>query len=225
MPVAAPVAALLGLGFAAACAPGLASPWNPSPEVLAQPAPDSFVVEFDTSEGPFEVTLYREWSPLGVDRAYHLFSNNFYAGARIYRVEAGFVAQFGFTGRQQLDSMWLDRNIGDEPVVGSNVRGTLSFARGGPESRTFQLFFNLKDNSRLDTAVAGGVEGYPPIGRIGTGLQVVDGFYSAYRPRPPRQDSIRKYGNDYLRRNYPQLDSIVGTRVIWESSALPGNDR
>lgn len=55
---------------------------------------------------------------------------------------------------------------------------------------------------------------YPPIGRITSGLAVVDGFYPAYRDPAPRQDSIAASGNDYLRRNFPQLDSIVATRVI-----------
>jgi hypothetical protein len=30
------------------------------------------------------------------------------------------------------------------------------------------------------------------------------------------QDSIAQLGNEYLRRRYPQLDSIIGTRVIRE---------
>ena len=54
---------------------------------------------------------------------------------------------------------------------------------------------------------------YPPIGEIEEGLEVIDGFYGAYADRTPPQDSIRLLGNDYLRREYPQLDSIVSTRV------------
>ena len=48
---------------------------------------------------------------------------------------------------------------------------------------------------------------------IEEGLEVIDGFYGAYADRTPSQDSIRLLGNDYLRRAYPQLDSIIGTRV------------
>jgi len=43
---------------------------------------------------------------------------------------------------------------------------------------------------------------------------VIDGFYGAYQERMPSQDSIRLLGNDYLRRDYPQLDSIISTRVV-----------
>lgn len=197
----------------AACAGG-GPLWEPTPEMLAAPAPDSFVVEVVTSEGPFEITMHRAWSPAGVDRAHYLFANDFYAGARIYRVESGFVAQWGYSGAPFLDSIWRTRTLPDEPVVASNVRGVVSFARSGAETRSFMLFVNLADNLRLDTAEGRGVTGYPPIGRIDEGLEVIDGFYGAYRDDAPRQDSIRAFGNDYLRRHYPQLDSIVSTRVI-----------
>jgi peptidyl-prolyl cis-trans isomerase A (cyclophilin A) len=202
--------------LAAACAGPNSALWEPTSAMLVLPAPDSFVVEVLTSEGSFDLTVYREWSPLGVDRAYHLMSNDFYAGARFYRVLPGFVAQWGFSGDPTLDSIWDERSIVDEPTVASNVRGTVSFARGGPESRSFTLFVNLVDNARLDDLMSGGVAGYPPIGRIERGVEVIDGFYAAYTEDPPQQDSIAALGNKYLRRRYPQLDSIVRTRVIRE---------
>lgn len=199
----------------AACGPNAAL-WQPTPEVLAVAAPDSFVAEVVTSEGTFDVALHRSWSPLGVDRMYHLLSNDFYAGARFYRVVSGFVAQWGFSGDPALDSIWEERPIADEPVVESNLRGAVSFARGGPETRSYTLFVNLVDNQRLDEIPAGGVVGYPPIGRVVRGLDVIDGFYPGYTDDPPQQDSIAQLGNEYLRRRYPQLDSIVTTRIVRE---------
>jgi cyclophilin family peptidyl-prolyl cis-trans isomerase len=188
--------------------------YEPSPSLLATQAPDSFLVEFVTSEGPLQATFHRAWSPLAVDRAYVLFENDFYAGARIYRVVDGFVAQWGFSGDPVLDSVWKTHSLADEPVLESNVRGTISFARSGPESRSYTLFVNLADNPRLDTIEVGGIRGYPPIGRIGQGLAAIDGFYGAYTEPGPRQDSLAAFGNDYARRHFPQLDSIVGTRVL-----------
>ena len=188
--------------------------YDPSPEVLNLEAPDSFLVDIETSEGTFTVKMRRQWSPAGVDRAYHLMEENFYAGARIYRVVDGFVAQWGYSGDPVLDSVWRDHGLPDEPTVASNRRGVVAFARGGPETRSYQLFVNLVDNERLDRLMSGGVEGYPPIGEIVEGLEVIDGFYGAYQERMPSQDSIRLLGNDYLRRDYPQLDSIISTRVV-----------
>jgi len=208
-------AAFATAALATACGPNGAL-WEPTPAMLAVAAPDSFLVEVLTSEGAFDVMMHREWSPLGVDRAYHLVGNDFYAGARFYRVVPGFVAQWGFSGDPALDSIWDERPIADEPTVASNARGTVSFARAGPETRSFTLFVNTVDNQRLDDVVAGGVAGYPPIGRIERGAEVIDGFYAAYTEDPPMQDSIAQLGNEYLRRRYPQLDSIIGTRVIRE---------
>jgi len=209
---AASVACLAALAVAA-CGHNAAL-YDPTPDMLAAQAPDSFLVEVATSEGVFHLMMHRAWSPLGVDRAYHLMDNDFYAGARIYRVVDGFVAQWGFSGDLTLDSVWREHSLPDEPTVESNLRGVVSFARGGPESRSYTLFVNLVDNVRLDDMDAGGIIGYPPIGVIEEGLEVIDGFYSAYADRTPSQDSIRLQGNDYLRRTYPQLDSIVGTRIL-----------
>lgn len=197
----------------AACAHG-ASRRAPTPDLLELRAPDSFLVEVRTSEGPFQVMIHRAWSPLAADRAYALFSRDYYAGARIYRMVPGFVAQWGFSGEPATDSAWRAHPLPDEPVVEQNVRGAVSFARSGPTSRNFTLYVNLADNLRLDTLVAGGVRGYPPIGRITEGVAVADGFYGSYTDPSPRQDSIAAFGNDYLRRHFPQLDSIVGTRIL-----------
>jgi peptidyl-prolyl cis-trans isomerase A (cyclophilin A) len=208
-------AALLSLAAAvvvAACGRSAAL-YAPTPVMLEAQAPDSFLVDITTSEGTFAVKMRRHWSPLGVDRAFHLMQNDFYAGARIYRVVDGFVAQWGFSGDPALDSVWREHPLPDEPTVASNRRGVVSFARGGPETRGYTLFVNLVDNTRLDDLESGGVAGYPPIGEIEARLEVIDGFYGGYADRMPSQDSIRIQGNDYLRRSYPQLDSIVGTRV------------
>jgi cyclophilin family peptidyl-prolyl cis-trans isomerase len=211
-------AASVGAGLllaAASCGPNAAL-WQPTPEMLAAPAPDPFVAEFVTSEGTFDVAMHRAWSPLGVDRMYHLLGNDFYAGARFYRVASGFVAQWGFSGDPTLDSIWEALPIDDEPVVESNVRGVVSYARGGARTRSYTLFVNLVDNQRLDALPTGGVVGYPPIGRVVRGLDVIDGLYPGYTEDPPDQDSIARLGNEYLRRRYPQLDSIVGTRIVRE---------
>ena len=210
---AAPLLAIAAAVAVGACGQNTAL-YDPTPEMLSVPAPDSFVVAIETSEGNLEVKMHRAWSPAGVDRVFHLMANDFYAGARIYRVVPDFVAQWGFSGDPVLDSVWGDRRVDDEPVVASNTRGVVSFARGGPRTRSYTLFVNLVDNERLDDMDAGGIVGYPPIGVIERGLEVIDGFYAAYADRTPSQDSIRIQGNDYLRREYPQLDSIIATRVI-----------
>lgn len=207
---------LLGLaGLLAGCAGG--SPLlSPDPAELSRAAPDSFDVRFETTRGPFVLRARRDWSPLGVDRLFYLVRHGFYDEARFFRVVGGFVAQWGLPGRPPLDSSWQERRLPDEPVKASNTRGRVSYARGGPNTRSIQLFINLVDNARLDTA---NTFGFPPIGEVIEGMAVVDSFYSGYggtrqnRLPGPAQDSIRTVGNAYLERNFPRLDRILKTNI------------
>ncbi len=185
--------------------------WEPSAADLAVQAPDWFTATFETSAGDFEVAFYREWAPAGVDRIYHLTRYDFFAGARFFRVNPGLI-QFGLAGQPALDSVWYDLTIPDDPLVGSNTRGTISFAKAGPGTRNTQLFINRRNNTGYDTCCAGG---FPPIGRVvGGGMEVVDAIYAGHGEEPVMyQDSIMIQGNGFLEREYPGLDSIARTQI------------
>ena len=186
--------------------------------------PDSFVVRFETSRGPVDVMARKNWAPNGADRFYTLVGNRYYDEARFFRVVKGFVAQFGLSARSEMTSAWRVRAIADEPVKHSNTRGTISYARGGAGTRTTQLFFNLVDNARLDTA---NTFGFPPIGEVIAGMSAIDSLYNGYGNAAPRngatatasgpqQDSIVRQGNEYLKRGWPKLDYVKSARVIKE---------
>jgi peptidyl-prolyl cis-trans isomerase A (cyclophilin A) len=184
---------------------------------LAQPAPDSFLVNFETSRGSFAVMARSAWAPTGVRRFYHLARRGYYDSTYFFRVVENFVAQFGMPGDPAVYAAWRDRRIADDSVRHSNTRGTLSFASQGPNTRSVQLFLNLKDNPRLD-AIAGG---FAPIGEVVEGMTVVDGLYDGYgegapRGLGPRQETIAAQGNDYLRRHFPKLDFIRRAAVARE---------
>ncbi len=199
--------------FTLACGGGRAHQalWEPSALDLAVQAPDSFMVTFETSAGDFVVAFYRDWAPLGVDRVYHLARYDFYAGARFFRVNPGLV-QFGLSGQPALDSVWADLTIQDDPLVGSNTRGAVSFAKAGPGSRNTQLFINRQDNPLYDTCCVGG---FPPIGRVVSGMETVDALFDGHGESPVNdQDSIMILGNNFLDQRYPGLDTIRATRVV-----------
>ncbi len=184
--------------------------WEPSASDLSVQAPDSFQVTFETSAGDFVVAFYRDWAPLGVDRIYHLTRYSFFAGARFFRVNPGLV-QFGLSGQPALDSVWADLTIPDDPIVESNTRGTISFAKAGPGTRNTQLFINRQDNPLYDTCCAGG---FPPVGRVVSGMESVDALFDGHGESPVMfQDSIVIAGNKLLDRRYPGLDTIAGTRA------------
>ena len=186
---------------------------TPAPVV----APDSFVVAFQTSAGRFDVLVHRDWAPIGVDRLYELVRGGFYDGARFFRVVPHFVAQFGIPADTALAARWRERRLPDDSVRASNVRGTVAFARGGPNTRTTQLFVNLRDNTRLDTLSG---FGFPPIGQVTEGgMAVADSLFSGYgegapRGRGPSQDSIARLGEPYLARDFPELDRIERAWIV-----------
>lgn len=192
--------------------------------------PDSFVVRFETSRGAFDVMARKAWAPNGVDRFYTLVRDRFYDDARFFRVVKDFVAQFGLAADPRVTAAWRVRAIADEPVRHTNARGTISYARGGPGTRSMQVYINLKDNARLDTLNG---FGFPPIAEVISGMQVVDSLYSGYGDaaraggrggQGPSQDSINRKGNEYLTRAFPKLDYVNAARVTreWRPVAAGG---
>jgi peptidyl-prolyl cis-trans isomerase A (cyclophilin A) len=187
---------------------------NPDKAAIAAPAPDSFRVEFETSKGNFTVVAHRDWAPRGVDRFYHLVQLGFFDEVRFFRVLNGFMAQFGMNGNPDVTAAWEPLELEDDPVKMENTRGRVSFAMGGPNSRTTQLFINYVDNRNLDGM------GFAPIGEVvGTGMAVVDSLYGDYGEGPPGgpgpdQGRIAAQGNAYLNQSFPKLDYIRRARIV-----------
>jgi len=194
---------------------GIETP-NPAlsdPSLATEKAPDVFKVKFETTKGDFVVEVTRAWSPNGADRVYNLVKIGFFKDLPVFRVVAGFMAQFGIPGDPEMAELWGSANIADDPVTQSNVRGTMTFATAGPNPRSTQFFINYDDNGRLDGM------GFSPFGKVVEGMDVVDGFYSEYGDGPPtgtgpRQDSLRKEGVGYLLQNFPKLDTIKSATLV-----------
>ena len=172
-----------------------------------EPAPASYKVRFDTSKGPFVVQVTRAWAPNGADRFYNLVKSGFFDNARFFRVVSGFMVQFGIAGDPNVMAKWRESPINDDPVTQSNKRGNITFATSGPNSRTTQVFINFKDNDFLDS------RGFPPFGRVISGMEVVDKLNPEYgegapRGTGPRQDRLQREGNAYLAAEFPRLDFV-----------------
>lgn len=197
-------------------------PANPGyPPTQERTAPDSFDVEMVTTKGTLFVRVNRDLAPHGADRFYTLVRARFFENVAFHRTMRNFVAQFGIHGDTAVSRAWNNRNIPDDSVRAPNRRGALAYARGGRNTRSTQLFFNLVDNTpRLDTL--NGL-GFPPIGRVVRGIEVLDslnwehtGTRGGQTFPGPNQDSIRLQGNAYLQRRFPRLDYILRSRVVRE---------
>ncbi len=190
---------------------------NPDEAELNAAAPSTFTAKFETSEGDFLVKFNRSWSPNGVDRVYYLIKSGFYEGVRFFRVIDGFMAQFGYHGNPDVINVWSQKTIPDDPVVQSNLREYVTFAKSAaPNSRSTQLFINYVDNSYLDQS------GFSPIGKVVQGMEVVDNLYSGYGEGAPRgtgpsQQTIQQRGNEYLNAEFPELDYIEKITIVSEN--------
>ena len=187
---------------------------TPDTSILKITAPETFKAVFITTKGEFTIEAYRAWSPQGVDRLYQLISSGFYDNNCIFRVQPEYVVQFGISNDSAQNYYWDKKPIQDEPVVGHNLKGVISYARDGANTRTTQLFINKKDNFKLDTVNYNGLRGFPPIARIISGFEVVEAFYSEYGFEPANhQDSVMVQGNAYWERRFPGLDYILKAKI------------
>lgn len=193
--------------FSACSKPIFKSKW------LKEEAPANFTARFETTKGVFDVEITREWSPLAADRFYQTVKHRYYNNTVFYRVVPNFVAQWGNNDTSVLN-LWGPFKLADEPVIQSNVRGYLSYARSGKETRGSTLFINLKDNPRLDTVIANGVKGYPPFGKVIRGMDVVDSLYSGYAGTTMRKlDTLQKYPELFFKQ-FPKLDKVIKAKIV-----------
>jgi peptidyl-prolyl cis-trans isomerase A (cyclophilin A) len=193
------------------------APKEPSlkdPSSLMLTAPANYKVKFETTKGDFVVEVERSWAPLGADRFFSLVKGGFFDDTAFFRAIEGFMVQFGLNGDPNVNMAWGDARIKDDPVVESNTRGRLTFAMGGPNTRTSQMFISYGNNQRLDPM------GFSAIGEVSKeGMKVVDSLYTGYGEgapggNGPAQQRIQYEGNVYLKKDFPKLDYINAATVV-----------
>ena len=193
---------------------------DPTSAAMNQQAPDEFKAEFVTTKGNFVVQVYREWAPIGADRFYSLVKNGFYDGQLFFRVNPGFVVQFGIPGDPEIAKVWSSRpqlnpqyhnaiSLQDDPVTQKNKSGTFTYAQTNePNSRSTQLFINLRDSPHLD-------KDFAPFGEVVEGFENVQSLTSKYGDQPMyKSGELTEKGNAYLLEKFPELDSIKSARII-----------
>ena len=215
--VIVPATALL----AAACG-GEPEPEGPPPNPLLRPsgfqetAPETYRARLETTEGDVVIEVRRAWAPNGADRFYNLVKAGFYDSIPFHRVLPDFTAGFGIHPDPYVNAVWRKEYLTDDPDAGvSNTRGRVTFSHSGPNSRTVQVFINLKDNARsLDD------DGFRPFGEVVEGMDVVDALYSGYGDGPPRGEGVYQAmalakGEEYFA-DFPELDRIERAVIVDE---------
>ena len=193
-------------------------PVDPPPPARPLPAgtedTGTFNVRLKTTKGDVVIEVHPAWAPLGAVRFRELVEAGFYDDCALFRVVEGFVVQFGINGDPAVHAQWKDRTIRDDPVLQSNQRGYVVFAKTGlPDSRSTQIFINYGNNAQLDGMA------FAPFGVVVEGLENAFAFNREYGGAPSnRQPDIVNAGNEFLKANYPNLDYIVKATI--EETAL-----
>jgi len=193
--------------------PSTASPGFTDPAKLTEKAPETFKAQFDTTKGKFTIEVTRSLSPNGADRFYNLVRSGYFKDVAFFRVVPGFMCQFGIHGDPNVSAKWRAAAIADDPVKGSNTRGTITFATAGPNTRTTQLFINFGNNINLDGM------GFSSFGKVTEGMDVVDKINGEYGDGPPygsgpNQGRVQGEGNAYLKKDFPNLDYIKSATIV-----------
>ena len=163
---ASPVPTTGGAAVAGAC---------PSSQPEALPAGETRLVTIETDEGPIEITIEADLSPIASGNFVALAGCGYYDGVVFHRVVPGFVIQGGDpTGTGTGGPGY---QIQDELVTATYSRGTVAMARTSlPNSVGSQFFIVLDDAARAALASA---NTYQIIGTVTSGMDAVDAITSA----------------------------------------------
>ena len=188
---------------------------EPAPAILI---PDSWQIVFETTvrtaasapTGVVKVNVTTAFAPLGAERLYTLVREGYYDEAPLFRVVPHFAVQWGLAAHPAVTARWVDKKLMDDPVEVSNEEGTVSFASGGKDTRTTQLFVNLVDNVSLDQL------GFAPVGQVVEGLDI---FRAAHNPTPGKtgglaQERLKKEGIQWIRNQHPKTDLIKRAYIV-----------
>ena len=175
-------------------------------------------IRFSTTAGDFTIRLDLALSPSGVTRFLQLVDDGFFTDQLLYRVDPGFVIQFGMASHPEMQSRW-DPNLGapvaplpDEPNREKFRHGSVSFAGSGLDSRSCHVFIALEPGGTSlgdapHEAVLGNVE-VEDGGMLAVESIVRNREGTDYGDLLDMQSSILREGNSALD-NFPGIDRIV----------------
>ncbi len=186
-----------------------ASPYHglvPFPDVKAPEITEVVPLKMTTDAGEMLLEVYPQAAPNSARRFLGLVKAGFYNDTPLFRVEPGFVVQFGINWRKPFQKE-QETNFKEDPSLFALERGTLCFAKTNmPDSASTQVFINYADNS-------GGLRplNFTVFGRVTKGMEVSEEFRS---PGPVRQDLLWQDGGNYLKTLQVQPHKILKLEVV-----------
>ncbi|MBI3411003.1 MAG: peptidylprolyl isomerase [Planctomycetes bacterium] len=142
--------------------------------LFTDPDISSTVVRFNTSAGPVNIQLFDSSKPQTVANFLNYLNNSAYDSSFFHRLVTDFVLQGGgFTFQNGVVSTITENLAVNNEFNGNaafnNVIGTIAMAKpgGNPNGATDQFFFNLANNTSLDTTANNG--GFTVFGKVQSG--------------------------------------------------------
>lgn len=132
---------------------------------------ESVTVLMQTGSGDLTIEIYPQAAPNAASRFLELVAAGFYDNTPVFRVVPGFVAQFGINWRGTYPQ-WQENNFDDDPTLFALERGTLAFAKAGPNTNSTQVFINYVENNRL----AAPSLNFTVFGIVTSGMEAADAF-------------------------------------------------
>ncbi len=103
------------------------------------------LIHCETTKGALKIEVHRHWAPLGADRFIELVKDGFYTDIAFFRSVKGFLTQFGIS-EDPAKKHWHREVIKDDPNLHLGIKkNVISFAGGGPNTRSTQLFIAFED--------------------------------------------------------------------------------
>lgn len=179
-------------------------------------------VQCETTKGPIVIEVHQELAPIGAKHFLELVEDSFYTDIALYRCVAHFLTQFGIS-QNSAKKHWHREQIKDDVNLHRGIKKyDVSFAGGGPNTRSTQIFIAFETLNFL------GKEPWEtPFGKVISGFDVLDQLYKGYgdispfNKKGPDQQKLFNQGNRYIHDNFPLIDFIQDCRVL-DKSTLQG---
>ena len=160
----------------------------------AGPITEKQYLIMDTDLGEILIEVYPEAAPNAAKRFVELAESGFYDDTPVSRVVQNFVAQFGINWREP-HREWKEKSFDDDPTLYQLERGTLAFAKAGPNTNSTQVFINLRENNSLAVPEYN----FTTFAKVVEGMEIVDQFAMVGDPSGGlNQSRLWRDGDAYL---------------------------
>jgi peptidyl-prolyl cis-trans isomerase A (cyclophilin A) len=113
--------------------------------LCSQSVDKHFHVACETTKGSLVIEVFPEWAPIGARRFLELVLDDFFTDIAFFRCVKGFLTQFGISDKPE-KKHWHRATIPDDKNLQLGIhKHYVSYAGGGPNSRSTQLFIAFED--------------------------------------------------------------------------------